>query len=388
MQRLDVFGWPVEPGEKPFEREKRWGDETYTTDELLEFFMSRLWNMSPVPLYPTDEKIYKGVIVSIAASGPRTWHDRIFNLSILRFDADRFGNMYQISFFEDLFEDPRRDIDPERLQLMRISEDQLLDAKIDEELINRIVTAADFVVMYDASNRRDMLETRFPIFKSKPFVCSKHDIFWPVWRLVPPGHPPLESYSTAHGSSFLIDRPSDEVLLTAWLLSRPNPRLAEETRFYTELPRLLVEVIELSKVMTARIFLEDGRTHRVNLLRNEGFTWDQAGKVWYKDVPLIERYPNIHRVQELFFDGDHVPIAWMPIDRVRAHTRDAIFLPTVEEEEEALLALPVPTLLHSLEDTLRIVPHPKQVLLLRSVDEPSPLSLCQISQYLTLHDDW
>ena len=373
MVKDDVFGWPVGFDEKPYDRGERWGHAAYTTEDLLEFFMSRGWNMSPFPLYPRDEKIFKGAIVSIAASGPRIWHDRIFNISILTFHADRFGNMYQIQVFEDLFGDPRRKICKSRLSAMKIEEEALLGAKFDHELINRVIGLVDFVVLYDASRRRPMLEAEFPIFKTKPFVCSKRDIFWSVWRMVPPGRPPLETYAAAHGRKYGIDRPSDEVLLTAWLFSQPNPKLKDETRYYRRLPRLLGDVVRYSQHLIARIFIEDGRTDMVNLLVEEGFRRDRVTKVWYKDVLMEWRYSFILRVRKLFFNDEHVPITWMPVNRVRAHTKDKVRLPSKEEEHEMLMDLPVSTLLQTPEDTLGIVPHPRQVRQILAAHAASPL---------------
>lgn len=370
MHGLNTFGWPKVIGETSSHPDERWGYVGQTTDELTEFFMSRDWNLSPFSLYPADRKYFKVAVVSIAATGPRIWHERVFNTSILAFDADEFGNMYQIYFYKDDLEDPRRSMHPDRLAALGLRANDLDGKRFDSKTINRVIERVDFVIIFDAERRRTMLETRFPVFKSKRFICSKSDIFWTLWRFVPPGMPPLETYSMAHGELYSVDRPSDEVLLTTWLLSQPNPEILEPSRFYTKLPRLLKEAIQMSQKIVARIFVEDKKPILHNLMLEEGFRKDRVGRIWYKDVPLDDRYAYIQRAQRLFSDDQSIDITWLPVDRTRAFTNDPVILPSEAEQMKMLLDLPVSSLLPSLEDTAKIVPHPRRARLIVAAHEP------------------
>lgn len=351
-------------------------------NELLEFFMDRNWTFNALPR-PTVPKIYRGVIVSIAGSGNQPWEDRLFNISLLGFNCDKHGYLYQFVFNMDEWEDPRRDIPEFQLEFMDINEVKYHKKKFSEQYINQLVNTADFVVMYDARRRRRILEARFPIFKTKPFVCLKHDIEWRLIRGVPPETRTLEYYAFKQGRNAMIRRPAKEVLLIGWLLTLPNPTLRGLSEFWLEQPSLLKEITDFALAEYARIYIDRSTITETRVLERDGFKLDATTNVYYLDTYMELRYPMIQRIRKLHYDGQNQPIAWMPIlgTSLFPYGRN-IVIPPEDERIAAISKLPTSTLLHVVTDFSVAVPHSRYVHRIFEQVGASPPALAHISEDL------
>lgn len=355
------FNWIEQP------RIPKWhptGYEYHSTGghgELLDFFMDQNWVVNAFP-HPIMHKIYRGVIVSIAGSGNEAWEDRLFNVSLLAFDCDRFDYLYRFVSFLDEWENPKRDIPEEQLNFMRLTERDYIFRKFSDQQIEQVVSTADFVIMFNAREKREILEARFPIFKTKPFICFKNDIHWNIIRGVPEGIPILEYFSSLQGKEVVIRRPAKEVLLTGWLLTLKNPVFKEQGLYWHRFPSLLREVTDFALVEYARIFVDGATVSAIEVLIRDGFNFDSITNVWYFDVPIYLRYQMIQRVRALLYNRENHPVAWIPVrgpERVRYNS--PVTIPSEEERRKLISKLPNSILLQTSEDFLGAVPHSSQV---------------------------
>lgn len=330
-------------------------------DVLLDYFMERDWVFHSIP-NPVQPKLYRGVIVSIAGSGLTPWEDRIFNISLLGFNCDRFGYIYQFVSNLDEWENPRRDISYEQLEFMRLTKAAYRFQTFHEEDIELLVHSADFIIMLDAREERKILEARFPIFKTKPFVSLKHDVDWHLLRGVPRGAHVLEYYAYLQGKKITIRRPAEEVLLIGWLLTLQNPVTPGPAELGLDPPPLMQEITNFALSDIARIYVDGNTISAPQILGRDGFEWDPVTNVWYVDVPIEYRYPLIQRIRMVLYGGANYPVAWMPISGPSSyHYGERILIPTEEERANAISELSTAILLHDAEDFLAVVPRPKRV---------------------------
>lgn len=342
--------------------------------------MEKNWILHALPK-PTVPKLYRGVIVSIAGSGNEPWTDRLFNISLLGFNCDAYGYIYQFVSNLDEWENPRRKIPAAQLEFMRLTEKDYRFRKFSDEYINNLVNTADFVIMFNAYEKRRILEARFPVFKSKDFICLKNDIRWQTLRRVPNGAPILEYYAFLQGKKVTIRRPADEALLIAWLLTLENPMTKGQTEFWYERPSLLEEITNFTRSEFARIFVDGSTISARRVLGRDGFEWDPVTDVWHVDVPMDLRYQVIQRTRVLLYNSENYPIAWIPVRGPqtsrfgqppygrRSH------IPTEEERLKAISSLPTSTLLHTSEDFAEVVPHSILVshIYAQADEQPRPL---------------
>lgn len=374
-----------------FEAEPEWHPRDFeylsreTYEELLGYFLDHNWRFNHYPR-PVNSPIRRGVLVSTAGTGPNLYEDRLFNISLLAFDCDDHGYFYQVLANIDEWEDPQRQVSPEQFEFMGISEHFYRNSRFPDSYINQIVSGADFIAMYNAHDKRKMLEKRFPIFETKPFVCLKHDVYWDVWRRVgPDAVHKLEAFAAHQGRGLTLRSPSEEVLLTAWLLTLPNPIIPNATRFYKDYPSLLKEVVLAGHKSWARIYFDGGIVEDQRVLGKEGFTLDLDSGIWHRDVEFEIRFMVIRKLQKLFFNGRSEPIAWMPVSRIHKYSRiEPLTIPSEEVRRAEILRLPTSIQLHAVEDVAEtpLLPTPvyknddfSELVLLFPVPSRAPISL-------------
>jgi DNA polymerase III subunit epsilon len=117
----------------------------------------------------------RGLIVDIETAGLDPASDRIIELACLPFHFSSEGTLYDVLPRYAGFEDPGQPLHKEVVRLTDITDDQLVDQKLDDEAVTALASPANLIIAHNAIFDRCFLERRFPLFVDKPLGL----LLWP-----------------------------------------------------------------------------------------------------------------------------------------------------------------------------------------------------------------
>jgi DNA polymerase-3 subunit epsilon len=228
---------------------------------------------------PSGGEIKKGIVLDVEATGLSIGHDDVIQLALLPFDYEvssgKILNIQKEDAFDGLRE-PRIPISKEASLVTGITNEMVINKKIDSKEVEKIINSSDLIVAHNASYDRPMVEQHWDCFKNISWACTFKSIDWLE-----------EGFSSAKlellgmnygwfydGHDAFNDCEACLALLSE-TLPKKNKTVFSVLREYATIPSFLIKAI-------------DAPYSKRNILRRRGYKWRPAdllnGKVWWTET--------------------------------------------------------------------------------------------------------
>ena len=130
---------------------------------------------------PSGGEIKKGIVLDVEATGLSIGHDDVIQLALLPFDYEvssgKILNIQKEDAFDGLRE-PRIPISKEASLVTGITNEMVINKKIDSKEVEKIINSSDLIVAHNASYDRPMVEQHWDCFKNISWACTFKSIDW------------------------------------------------------------------------------------------------------------------------------------------------------------------------------------------------------------------
>lgn len=227
----------------------------------------------------SSEEIKKGIVLDVEATGLSIGHDDVIQLALLPFDYEvtsgRIININKDQAFNGMRE-PRVPISEEASLITGITNEMVLNKKIDSKSVEAIIENTDLVIAHNAAYDRPMVEQHWDCFKTVSWACTFRSINWLKEGF---SSAKLELLGLNYGWFYEGHDAFNDCEACLALLSETLPKRNETVfsvlREYAIKPTYLIKAIDAPY---------DKRT----LLRRKGYRWRPAdqlnGKVWWTET--------------------------------------------------------------------------------------------------------
>ena len=232
---------------------------------------------------PSTGEIKKGVVLDVEATGLSIGHDDVIQLALLPFEYEvPSGKILSIKKEEafDGLREPRIPISIEASLITGITNEMVMNKKIESKDVENIINNTDLIIAHNASYDRPMVEQHWNCFKNVSWACTFKSIDWLQ-----------EGFSSAklellgvnfgwfyEGHDAFNDCEACLALLSETLPNRDST-VFSAVREYASNPTFLIKAI-------------DAPYNKRNLLRRKGYKWRPAdqlnGKVWWTETKNYE----------------------------------------------------------------------------------------------------
>ncbi|MAU28287.1 MAG: hypothetical protein CMJ07_03780 [Pelagibacterales bacterium] len=232
---------------------------------------------------PSTGEIKKGVVLDVEATGLSIGHDDVIQLALLPFEYEvPSGKILSIKKEEafDGLREPRIPISTEASLITGITNEMVINKKIESKDVENIINNTDLIIAHNASYDRPMVEQHWNCFKNVSWACTFKSIDWLQ-----------EGFSSAklellgvnfgwfyEGHDAFNDCEACLALLSETLPNRDST-VFSAVREYASNPTFLIKAI-------------DAPYNKRNILRRKGYKWRPAdqlnGKVWWTETKNYE----------------------------------------------------------------------------------------------------
>ncbi len=232
---------------------------------------------------PSTGEIKKGVVLDVEATGLSIGHDDVIQLALLPFEYEvPSGKILSIKKEEafDGLREPRIPISTEASLITGITNEMVINKKIESKDVENIINNTDLIIAHNASYDRPMVEQHWNCFKNVSWACTFKSIDWLQ-----------EGFSSAklellgvnfgwfyEGHDAFNDCEACLALLSETLPNRDST-VFSAVREYAANPTFLIKAI-------------DAPYNKRNILRRKGYKWRPAdqlnGKVWWTETKNYE----------------------------------------------------------------------------------------------------
>ena len=228
---------------------------------------------------PSGGEIKKGIVLDVEATGLSIGHDDVIQLALLPFDYEvssgKILNIQKEDAFDGLRE-PRIPISKEASLVTGITNEMVINKKIDSKEVEKIINSSDLIVAHNASYDRPMVEQHWDCFKNISWACTFKSIDWLEEGF---SSAKLELLGMNYGWFYEGHDAFNDCEACLALLSETLPKKDKTVfsvlREYAASPSFLIKAI-------------DAPYSKRNILRRRGYKWRPAdllnGKVWWTET--------------------------------------------------------------------------------------------------------
>ncbi|SPP92858.1 3'-5' exonuclease [Bradyrhizobium vignae] len=140
-----------------------------------------LRRLSPSPLSPepsADPSVRRGIFLDVETTGVDAQSDEIIELAMLSFSYTLDGQILGVCGSFECFRDPGRPIPAPVRSLTGIDDNMVAGKAIDPDRVADFIGPAALIVAHNSNFDRKFCERLFPIFATKAWACSLHEIDW------------------------------------------------------------------------------------------------------------------------------------------------------------------------------------------------------------------
>ncbi len=255
---------------------------------------------------PAGEPTYLGLILDTETTGLDPATDEVIELGIIAFSYGASGRIYRVRQRFNQLHEPGRPIPETVTRLTGITDADVAGQRIDDAAVEALASRARVIIAHNARFDRRMCETRWPVFATRNWACSCHQIPWRE-----EGHEAarlgglLADHGYFHNGHRAIDDCEALLALLAWPLRRSG-RLG------------LAALLEAARRPTVRLWASDAPFALKDRLKDRNYRWSSRRRCWYVD--LDEEQIEIERSflsREIY--GGALP--GLPSDRFTARDR-------------------------------------------------------------------
>lgn len=231
------------------------------------------------PVQPGQE-LATGVVLDTETTGRAPGTDRLIELGMVKFLYDPLtGEVCEVLDSFNALEDPLMPIPPEATRVNGISDEMVAGQRIDDDAVRRFVEGTDIVIAHNASFDRAFCETRFPVFKTLAWGCSRNDVDWEAEGI---GSQKLDYISYRMGFFYDAHRADADCQALLEILSRTLQGTGHTA---------LASVLENAQKLTHRLWATGAPFELKDTLKARGYRWNGEGtggengeKAWYLDL--------------------------------------------------------------------------------------------------------
>jgi len=228
---------------------------------------------------PSGGEIKKGIVLDVEATGLSIGHDDVIQLALLPFEYEvssgKILNIQKEDAFDGLRE-PRIPISKEASLVTGITNEMVINKKIDSKEVEKIINSSDLIVAHNASYDRPMVEQHWDCFKNISWACTFKSIDWLEEGF---SSAKLELLGMNYGWFYDGHDAFNDCEACLALLSETLPKKDKTVfsvlREYAASPSFLIKAI-------------DAPYSKRNILRRRGYKWRPAdllnGKVWWTET--------------------------------------------------------------------------------------------------------
>ena len=228
---------------------------------------------------PSGGEIKKGIVLDVEATGLSIGHDDVIQLALLPFDYEVSSGKILNILKEDAFDglrEPRIPISKEASLVTGITNEMVINKKIDSKEVEKIINSSDLIVAHNASYDRPMVEQHWDCFKNISWACTFKSIDWLEEGF---SSAKLELLGMNYGWFYDGHDAFNDCEACLALLSETLPKKDKTVfsvlREYAASPSFLIKAI-------------DAPYSKRNILRRRGYKWRPAdllnGKVWWTET--------------------------------------------------------------------------------------------------------
>lgn len=230
---------------------------------------------------PESGTIGVGAFIDTETMGLDSATDKIIQLSVqlFKFDScgdDRGPKVIEIGKNHSWYNDPGKPIPPEITALTGITDDMVQGKSLPKDEIQKVLSNIHLMLAHNAAFDRGFLEAE----KIRAYAEDGAPSLWgctyrdPKWGELGVRHANLEALSTANGWFFDAHRADADTLAGVALL--------------VDQPDVFAKVFDAAKHTAYRIWAEDSPFESKDRLKENGWKWDDSGKMIRGKAWMIE----------------------------------------------------------------------------------------------------
>jgi len=221
----------------------------------------------------------RALYLDVESTGLRIGVDEVIELAMLPFDYEpdtgRITDIHHAEAFNALSE-PSIPITPEASAVNGITAQDVAGKEIDDDAVDALARSVSLIVAHNAGFDRPMVESRWPVFSELPWACSLKDV---NWRGEGFSGQSLEYLGMKFGWFFDGHRALADCEAGVALLGETLPA--------TEV-RVMQAMREHALAKTYRIPATRAPFEKKDVLKERGYRWDAANKVWWTEVRELD----------------------------------------------------------------------------------------------------
>lgn len=237
-----------------------------------------------------------GLVIDLETTGLDYERDEVIELGMAKFAYSAEDTIAGVLADFHGFQQPSRPIPMEVSRLTGITDEIVAGHAIDANAVTAFVDDANFIVAHNAAFDRRFAERCWPIFATKPWVCSMAEIDWKSYGF---GSARLPYLLVENGLFHVAHRAVEDCQAVVRLLSLPLPNTN-----LTALRSLLVRARQVS----FRIWAERAPFELKDTLRRRGYRWsdgsDGSPRAWYIDVAEDRREAEIRFLKDEIYQRE------------------------------------------------------------------------------------
>lgn len=216
------------------------------------------------------------IVLDTETTGLDARQERIIELALLSVAVDRSTGqpVGPVTVYES-FEDPGKPIPPAIQEITGIDDTMVQGQRIDDAQVQALVEEADLVLAHNAGFDRPFVESRLPVFATRPWNCSFAGI---DWKREGSGSAKLEFLAAERGWFYDAHRAQVDCHALLQVLACP---LADGR---TGLQQLL----DGASRTRFKLRATGAPFEAKDALKARGYRWDNEGRVWWTSLPSQE----------------------------------------------------------------------------------------------------
>lgn len=239
---------------------------------------------------PPGARVGRGAYVDVETTGLNSASDKIIELGILPFDYDlETGEIYRTDEPYSRFQDPGIPIPAKITELTGITDADVRGQQIDLIEVEKLLADVSLIIAHNASFDRPFLERLHQVFRTKPWACSVEDI---NWRAEGVSGSKLEYLAMFFKYFYDPHRASDDCLAGVTVLTQTLPRSGEIA---------LNALLQNARRTVYRFEATGAPFEKKDILKERNYRWNNAKRVWVKNVPEDQYDAEMHWLQEHVF---------------------------------------------------------------------------------------
>jgi len=237
--------------------------------------------------------LLKGVIVDTETTGTNPSQDAIIELGMVLFEFDpQTGIAYNVLATFDELENPGFPIPPESTAVHGITDEMVINKKIDDGSVKHFLEGVNIVIAHNAKFDRVFLEKRLPIFESLPWACTFAQIDWSGEGV---GSAKLDYIAYQYGLFYDAHRAEVDCFALLEILQKQLPKSKELV-----LKSLLISFHQKSYTISAL----GSPFETKDILKAKGYRWNGEKKCWHNTLTGDDAILNeVSWLKEIIYGG-------------------------------------------------------------------------------------